>query len=96
MNAIEAFHGWNAPGMVLGVFMTDLYQRHKKSGIRVCPECGEAYAAAQGKICRSCSGKGYYRLESHRDDASSSLVDPPKGDAGPGPMDKPVLEPHFR
>lgn len=59
------------------VFMTDLHQRHKKSGIRVCPECGEAYAAVQGKICRSCSGKGYYRLEGDRDDASSSLMDPP-------------------
>jgi formylmethanofuran dehydrogenase subunit E len=42
------------------VTLTDLYQRHKKSGINVCPLCGEAFAAAQGERCQACRGQGYY------------------------------------
>jgi formylmethanofuran dehydrogenase subunit E len=42
------------------VALTDLYQRHKKAGIAICPDCGEAFAARQGTRCLSCRSEGYY------------------------------------
>jgi formylmethanofuran dehydrogenase subunit E len=42
------------------IYVTAYYERVKKSGINVCPACGEAFASAQGEICRSCQGKNYY------------------------------------
>ncbi len=42
------------------VVMTDLCRRCKKAGIAVCPDCGEAFAASQGRRCLNCRGEGYY------------------------------------
>ncbi len=42
------------------VRMTQLFQRNKKGAIAVCSGCGEAYPAAQGDVCLTCQGGGYY------------------------------------
>lgn len=43
------------------ITVTHYYQRIKKGEIAVCPVCGEAFSAAQGEVCRTCRGEGYYR-----------------------------------
>jgi formylmethanofuran dehydrogenase subunit E len=42
------------------VLLTDLYERHQKADINICPDCGEAFAARQGERCLACRGAGYY------------------------------------
>ncbi|MEE4608944.1 MAG: formylmethanofuran dehydrogenase subunit E family protein [Desulfobacteraceae bacterium] len=42
--------------------VTGFYQRQKKAGITLCPDCGEAFAAVQGDRCLACQGRGYYRF----------------------------------
>jgi formylmethanofuran dehydrogenase subunit E len=42
------------------IYVTAYYRRQKKSGINVCPVCGEAFASAQGETCWSCQGKNFY------------------------------------
>lgn len=46
------------------VKITQYYKANKKAEISVCPECGEAYSASQGKRCLACQGQGYY-LKQH-------------------------------
>lgn len=57
------------PGQVI-----DLHRRCKKSGIRVCPACGEAYAASQGETCLACRDKGYFDDHGHRIEASTGTT----------------------
>ena len=42
------------------VKVTNYYRREKKKTISICADCGEAYPAWQGNICRACQGEGYY------------------------------------
>jgi formylmethanofuran dehydrogenase subunit E len=44
------------------ICMTRFYRRIKKDAIAVCARCGEAYAAAQGPICKACQGEGYFQI----------------------------------
>lgn len=48
------------------IHMTGLYRRIKKDATAVCDRCGEAYAAAQGPVCRACQGEGYYQVATRR------------------------------
>lgn len=41
------------------VVVTRFNRRIKKGVVAVCPDCGEAYAAAQGPCCPACQGNGY-------------------------------------
>ena len=43
--------------------LTDFHQRYKKSEIRVCPTCAEAFAASQGETCLACQGEGYFTVQ---------------------------------
>jgi len=45
------------------VTITRHFARIKKAAINLCPFCGEAFAAAQGKACSACCGNGYYQAE---------------------------------
>jgi len=42
------------------VTVTNYYTREKKKTINICADCGEAYPAWQGALCRACQGEGYY------------------------------------
>lgn len=44
------------------VRVTQHGERKKKGEIRICEQCGEAYAASQGVPCLACQGKGYYQF----------------------------------
>lgn len=46
------------------ITMTQDYNREKKTFINVCPVCNEAFTAAQGPICLTCQGNGYYERHS--------------------------------
>jgi formylmethanofuran dehydrogenase subunit E len=42
------------------VRVTRPFRKKPKEDIEVCPRCGEAYPASQGKRCTTCLGQGYY------------------------------------
>jgi len=65
LHTIEQFHGWKAPGLVVGMFMVDLAMTRIGKGVEfdailVCSACGEACSAEQGALCAACQGKGHF------------------------------------
>ncbi len=46
--------------------MTNFYGPVKKGNIEICSTCGEAYPTAQGSLCLTCQGKGYYKTNGRR------------------------------
>ena len=44
------------------ISVTRYHHANKKVDVNVCPDCGEAYSAAQGMTCLACQGKGYYSV----------------------------------
>jgi formylmethanofuran dehydrogenase subunit E len=40
----------------------EFLKKEKRGGIVVCPNCGEAYPARDGEVCRSCQGESPYVL----------------------------------
>ncbi len=48
------------------ICMTRFYRRIKKDATAVCARCGEAYAAAQGPVCKACQGEGYCQIVTRR------------------------------
>jgi formylmethanofuran dehydrogenase subunit E len=62
---LEVLHGdiLSAGRTVLScraVQVTRPFRRKPKENIEICPACGEAYPASQGKRCSTCLGEGYY------------------------------------
>jgi hypothetical protein len=43
---VRSFHGFAAPGVIIGGFMVDL---------AICPRCNEVYPAADGPFCLGCA-----------------------------------------
>ena len=62
---LEVLHGdiLSAGRTVLScraVQITRPFRKKPKENIEICPGCGEAYPASQGKRCSTCLGDGYY------------------------------------